>query len=116
MVTSTTEVLAKPLSDVDQFLLQIKPSDIRDDRSIGFGLRQIRCALYGGYTTIWISLAVLDKTIVALECSQSGGNPETWARVTSALHGAWKQVPVESDDMSITNHALSLISNKLTRR
>jgi hypothetical protein len=64
-------------------------------------------ALYGGYTTIWINVAVVDKKIVAMECSQSTSSFDVWSRVAPELQKAWSELikpgmkPLKNDDRAL---------------
>jgi hypothetical protein len=88
-------------ADFDNFLKLLSPSDVRDNRDLGCGIRQFRMACYGGYTTIWVNAAAIDKKLVALECVQSGSS-STWSRIEPDLEKAWGKAPLKKDDSSIT--------------
>ncbi len=85
-------------ADIEKFLKDLKPSDVRDDRDLGCGIRQVHMALYGGYTTIWMSVAVVEKKVVAMNCVEStSGSP--WSRIAPALLKAWGDPqPVQDAD------------------
>ncbi len=76
-------------------------SDVRADRPLGCGIRQVRLAAYGGYTTIWLNVAVIDKKIVALECMQSGFN-DSWHQIAPDLQKTWGVAPLKQDEHSMT--------------
>lgn len=87
--------------DLDKFLKVVMPSDTRADRPLGCGIRQVRMAVYGGYTTIWLNVAVIDKKIVALDCMQSGYS-DSWHQIEPDLKKAWGVTPIKQGDRSIT--------------
>lgn len=96
--------------NLDDFLRVLMPSDIRDDRDLGCGIRQLRMALYGGYTTIWINVAAANNKVVALECTQSTSS-DTWSQISNDLQKAWGVNPVKRDERSLT--LVSYIDRKI---
>lgn len=87
--------------DIDRFKGVVIPSDVRTERALGCGIRHVRMAVYGGYTTIWLSVAVIDKKIVALDCMQSGSS-DSWHQIAPDLQKAWGVTPLKQDAHSIT--------------
>lgn len=86
--------------DIDNFLKILHPSSVRADRDLGCGIRQVRLALYGGYSTIWMNLAVVEKKVVALNCMQSG-SPDSWSRIAPTLEKAWGNSPYKQEEHSL---------------
>ncbi len=87
--------------DIDKFLKVVMPSDTRADRLLGCGIRQVCMAVYGGYTTIWLNVAVIDKKIVALDCRQTGYS-DSWHQIAPELQKAWGVTPLKQGASSIT--------------
>lgn len=87
--------------DIDKFMKVVMPSDVRVDRALGCGIRQVQMAVYGGYATVWLNVAVIDKKIVALDCKQSGFS-DSWTQIAPDLQKAWGITPLKHDERSIT--------------
>ncbi|MGQ0613094.1 MAG: hypothetical protein ACT4PV_05080 [Planctomycetaceae bacterium] len=72
----------------------LEPFDVREDRDIGFGARRAHLALYGGYTTTWITFVSHGDTIGPVRVDVTGGPPEVRTRIAAAWGKlAPKEVP-----------------------
>lgn len=102
--------------DIDDFLKVLSPS-VREERALGCGIRQVSMALYGGYTSIWINVAVVDKKIVALECKQSDSGSIA-NRIAPDLLKAWGSVPIKKVDdyIRVTSYVDRHIVDSVTER
>lgn len=94
LVKATKTMISQPFPPSTKFLEHFKSYDKRLDRSLGFGLRQVKFACYGGYTSVWISVVSEGGKIVGLECVQSGSG-ESWKHIGKQLRSAWKEPVVE---------------------
>src|SRR5262245_4993856 len=52
---------------VADFLKKLGASGAEEDRPIGFGARRLRVALYGGYTTTWVTVIAWNDRVGPVE-------------------------------------------------
>lgn len=89
------EALAAPELELDGFLRTLGSIDRREDREIGFGVRLVHFAAYGGYTTAWIQVLAESAPpagggrIAQLSLQQLASSEPPPAAL-AAIRGAWK--------------------------
>lgn len=89
--------LARETLTVEQLRRDLGACDVREDRDLGFGVRRVRFAAYGGYTTVWIDVFAESareghaSAIGRLRVRQAGAC-ESWPIVAPQLAAAWGEV------------------------
>lgn len=94
--------LASPELDLEEFLGTLGSIDRREDREIGFGVRLVKFAAYGGYTTAWVQVLADSGAptgggrIARLSLQQLASStlPPT---ALAAIRGAWKLAVVNDE-------------------
>lgn len=75
---------------VDELLKMLQPDSREKDQDIGFGLRRVRAALYGGYTTAWITIVGCDGRVESISVHSSHVGPAVWGRLREPLAQGWE--------------------------
>lgn len=83
---------ALPASEtrVEEFLARLDASSTEEDRDIGFGARRLRLALYGGYTTTWVTVIAWDGGVGPVEVLCHEGDAEVWAGLRDRIAVEYK--------------------------
>jgi hypothetical protein len=118
LVRSTASVITDPPPPLDVLLAHFPAPlelDTTADRMIGAGLRQIHVQNGGGYTQIYVDVAAIGNTVVALQCKHQFP-PKVWPKISSQVLKAWNRAPLSTDAYNMTmfryvnrekiNHAL----------
>lgn len=63
---------------LDAFVKSLGPSSTEEERDIGFGARRLRVALYGGYTTTWVTVVAWGGKVGPLHVDCHEGDRENW--------------------------------------
>jgi hypothetical protein len=72
-----------------RFLERLGSASTEEDRDIGFGARRLRLAVYGGYTTTWVTIVSWDGGVGPLEafCHEEA---EVWAALRDRIKAEYK--------------------------
>jgi hypothetical protein len=75
---------ALPATKLPDFLRKLEPSSTEEDREIGFSARRLRLALYGGYTTTWVTVISWNGGVGPIEvrCHEEA---EVWAEIKDRI-------------------------------
>jgi len=85
-------VAALPATEtrVEEFLGKLDASSTEEDREIGFGARRLRLALYGGYTTTWITVIAWNGRVGPVEVHCYEGDAKVWAGLRDRIAAQYK--------------------------
>lgn len=72
------------------FLKKLAASSTDEDRGIGFGARRLRLALYGGYTTTWVTVISWNDGVGPLEVFCHEGNADLWSVLEDKIAAEYK--------------------------
>lgn len=81
---------ALPETKLADFLKKLEASSTEEDRTIGFGARRLRLALYGGYTTTWVTVVSWGGGVGPIDVFCHEGKEEIWAALRDRITGAYK--------------------------
>lgn len=84
-----------------QFLEKLGSASREEDRDIGFGARRLRLAVYGGYTTTWITVVSWQGGVGPLEVHCYEGDREVWAKVRDRIRDEYKDREPEVGDVGL---------------
>jgi hypothetical protein len=84
-----------------KFKEKLGSASAEEDRDIGFGARRLRLAVYGGYTTTWITLLSREGAVGPLEVSCHEDQPDVWAALRDRIGAAYKGHEPEIDDRGL---------------
>jgi hypothetical protein len=76
---------ALPAGKIEDFLAKLDASATEEDRDIGFGARRLRLALYGGYTTTWVTVVSWGAGAGPLEAWCHEGDAGIWAALKDRI-------------------------------
>jgi hypothetical protein len=75
---------------VEDFLKKLAANDTEEDRAIGFGARRLRVALYGGYTTTWVTVIAWNGRVGPVEVFCHEGDEAVWAVLKDRIAAEYK--------------------------
>jgi hypothetical protein len=83
---------ALPAEDakVEDFLRKLGSSNAEEDRAIGFGGRRLRIALYGGYTTTWVTVIAWNDRVGPVEAFCYEGDEGIWTALKERVAHEYK--------------------------
>jgi hypothetical protein len=84
-----------------KFLEKLGSASTEEDRDIGFGARRLRLAVYGGYTTTWITVVSFDGGVGPLEIDCHEGDTEVWAALRDRIKAEYKGQEPEMGDRGL---------------
>ncbi|MCK6462054.1 MAG: hypothetical protein L6Q95_19400, partial [Planctomycetes bacterium] len=82
------------------FLEKLGSASTEEDRDIGFGARRLRLAVYGGYTTTWVTVVSWDGGVGPLEVS-CHEEAEVWAGIRDRIKAEYKGHEPEVGDTGL---------------
>ena len=85
-------VEALPSGEVklDAFLKKLGASSTEEDRPIAFGARRLRLAVYGGYTSTWVTVISWNGVVGPMEVFCYDGDREVWAQLKDRIAAEYK--------------------------
>jgi hypothetical protein len=72
------------------FIEKLGSASTEEDRDIGFGARRLRLAVYGGYTTTWITVVSWDGGAGPLDVHCHEGDAKVWAALRDRIKVEYK--------------------------
>lgn len=82
--------LASGETRLDELLKKLGAASTEEGREIGFGARRLRLALYGGYTTTWVTIVAWNGRVGPVEAFCHEGDDDTWAAIKDQVAAEYK--------------------------
>lgn len=104
-------------ADLSAFLKRLGPSKEPEARDLGSGIKQLSFPLPGGYSSIWFSVAAIDKKIVALECTELISR-DWWDQVAPEIQKAWGSTALKrsKNGFEVASYIDKALVNKISER